>query len=482
VRTDEDALEFAGDGATVAWSATGGGLELSLGFASLSCRLELTGFGRALATPDCLSLPDVTVAGSITHGAGVTLGGRGQGWIERNWAAAAPEPDTRLMLCFDGGERLRLETFADGRRPGRLLGSDGSETAVDDLELAPTGWISPPGGSDWVPWGWRGELPRAVGATRSLELEPYSRRDVYQDDGRVRFLGAARLLGDDGPVGFALAEALAAPAPAAVVTTPSPRAGRIPEGPPAFKLVDVGVSYGDTAAVAGITLDIPPRAVTALIGPSGAGKSTLIRALNRMNDLVLSASVTGQVLFHEQDLYSRDIDPVQVRRRIGMVFQKPNPFPKSIYDNVAFGPRALGMDDHLDERVEEALRRAALWEEVEDRLKSNAFSLSGGQQQRLVIARALATRPDVLLMDEPASALDPFSTARIEDLMVSLRDDLTIVVVTHNMQQAARVADMTAFMTVEDGVGTLVEYAPTEVIFTRPRDPRTEAYVTGRFG
>ncbi len=443
-----DELRLTGDGAAAELSATDGGLRFALDFAEL----ELTGLDRMLPADDGVSLPDVTVAGTLTQRGPVT----GQGWIERS--RTKREPAVALSLMFDDGERLRL--------------TDG------DVELTTTGWVSSPDGNDWLPWGWRFTLPPA----RSLVLDPYSRHDVYEVGDRPRFLGAARLLGDDGPVGFAVAEALAATPPAAVITTPTPRGGRIPEGPPAFTLADVGVDYGDTPAVRDVTLDIPQRAVTALIGPSGSGKSTLIRALNRMNDLVLSATVTGQVRFHGQDLYSPDIDPVQVRRRIGMVFQKPNPFPKSIYDNVAFGPRALRMDDHLDERVEEALKRAALWDEVSERLERNAFSLSGGQQQRLIIARALATRPDVLLMDEPASALDPFSTARIEDLMAALREELTIVVVTHNMQQAARVADVTAFMTVVDGVGTLVECAPTEVLFTRPTDPRTEAYVTGRFG
>jgi phosphate transport system ATP-binding protein len=228
--------------------------------------------------------------------------------------------------------------------------------------------------------------------------------------------------------------------------------------------------------------------VTAFIGPSGCGKSTFIRCFNRMNDLVPGAVVAGRVRYHGQDLYGAGVDPVEVRRRIGMVFQKPNPFPKSIYDNVAFGPRVLGMKSGLGERVEAALRQAALWEEVKDRLKDNALGLSGGQQQRLCIARALAVEPDVILMDEPASALDPISTTRIEDLMHELKRDYTIVIVTHNMQQAARVADMTAFFSVdvrEDGKarsGVLVEYDETAKIFTNPADKRTEDYVTGRFG
>jgi phosphate transport system ATP-binding protein len=228
--------------------------------------------------------------------------------------------------------------------------------------------------------------------------------------------------------------------------------------------------------------------VTAIIGPSGCGKSTFIRVFNHMNDLIPGAEVHGKVLYHQEDLYGKDVDPVEVRKQIGMVFQKPNPFPKSIYDNVAFGPRVLGWRKGLDERVEHALQQAALWEEVKDRLKSNALGLSGGQQQRLCIARALATEPEVILMDEPASALDPIATTRIEDLMHELKREYTIVIVTHNMQQAARVADMTAFFSVEvdeesgKRSGILVEYDRTSKIFTTPTDQRTEDYVTGRFG
>jgi phosphate transport system ATP-binding protein len=253
-------------------------------------------------------------------------------------------------------------------------------------------------------------------------------------------------------------------------------------------MIDVSVAYGGTLAVEGVTFDLTEREITALIGPSGCGKSTIIRCLNRMNDLIPSASVTGQVLYHGQDLYGQRIDPVQVRKRIGMVFQKPNPFPKTIYENIAFGPRVLGMKGDMDEIVETALRRAALWDDVKDRLKTNAFGMSGGQQQRLCIARALAVEPDVILMDEPCSALDPISTGRIEELMLDLKQNLSIVIVTHNMQQAARVSDRTAFFTVDlranetQRVGKLVEFAPTEKIFTTPDDERTEQYVTGKFG
>jgi len=251
-----------------------------------------------------------------------------------------------------------------------------------------------------------------------------------------------------------------------------------------FHLEEVTVSYGEKAAVRDVSLDIAVNEITALIGPSGCGKSTLIRCLNRMNDLIPSARVDGKVLYHQQDLYGPDVDAVEVRKRIGMVFQKPNPFPKSIYDNIAFGPRVLGMKDDMDEIVERALQRAAVWDEVKDRLKSNAFGMSGGQQQRLCIARALAVEPDVILMDEPCSALDPISTGKIEDLMLQLREEYSIVIVTHNMQQAARVSDRTAFFTVdpEDRIGRLVEYDETETVFTNPGDPRTEAYVTGKVG
>jgi phosphate transport system ATP-binding protein len=257
---------------------------------------------------------------------------------------------------------------------------------------------------------------------------------------------------------------------------------------PVFEIADLTVRYGPNAALAGVSMEVRRNFVTAFIGPSGCGKSTFIRCLNRMNDLIPSASVAGTVLYHGQDLYGDGVDAVEVRRRIGMVFQKPNPFPKSIYDNVAFGPRVLGMKQGLTERVEGALRQAALWDEVKDRLKENALGLSGGQQQRLCIARALAVEPDVILMDEPASALDPISTSRIEDLIHELKADYTIAIVTHNKQQAARVADMTAFFSVEvreDGTGRhgiLVEYDRTARIFTNPADRRTEDYVTGRFG
>jgi phosphate transport system ATP-binding protein len=255
-----------------------------------------------------------------------------------------------------------------------------------------------------------------------------------------------------------------------------------------FRLDDVHVSYGSFLALRGVNLEISKNEITAFIGPSGCGKSTLIRCLNRMNDLILGAKVEGKIHYHGQDLYGDGVDPVEVRRRIGMVFQKPNPFPKSIYENVAFGPKVIGMRLDMDELVERSLRGAALWDEVKDKLKQNALSLSGGQQQRLCIARAIAVSPDVILMDEPCSALDPMSTGRIEDLMEQLKRDYTIVIVTHNMQQAARVSDRTAFFTAEaaegggDRTGLLVEYDRTDSIFTQPADKRTEDYVTGRFG
>ena len=254
-----------------------------------------------------------------------------------------------------------------------------------------------------------------------------------------------------------------------------------------FEARDVSVFYGDQRAIDKVSIDIYQRLVTAIIGPSGCGKSTFIRTLNRMTDLVPSARLTGELRYRGIDLYGSGVDAVEVRRRIGMVFQKPNPFPKSIYDNVAYGLRILGMKKDLDERVEKALHSAALWDEVKDRLKDSALGLSGGQQQRLCIARAIAVEPEVILLDEPASALDPIATSAIEDLMHDLKRDYTIVIVTHNMQQAARVADMTAFfglnVTPEGSrEGILVEYDKTEKIFTNPSDKRTEGYVTGRFG
>ncbi len=256
-----------------------------------------------------------------------------------------------------------------------------------------------------------------------------------------------------------------------------------PTAPVAFDLKDVSVHYGPKLAVDGVSLEVHENEITAFIGPSGCGKSTLLRCLNRMNDLVVGARVGGSIRFHGEDLYAPKVDVVQVRTLVGMVFQKPNPFPKSIYDNIAFGPRVLGMKGDMDEIVETALRRASLWDEVKDRLKSNAYGMSGGQQQRLCIARALATNPEVILMDEPCSALDPISTGRIEELMMELRERYTIVIVTHNMQQAARVSDRTAFFTVSDqAVGVLAEFSPTQQLFTNPSDPRTEAYISGKFG
>ncbi|HEY5159471.1 MAG TPA: phosphate ABC transporter ATP-binding protein PstB [Gaiellaceae bacterium] len=254
-----------------------------------------------------------------------------------------------------------------------------------------------------------------------------------------------------------------------------------------FEARDLAVLYGDQLAIAGVNIDIYQRLITALIGPSGCGKSTFLRTLNRMNDLIPTASIRGELRYRDIDLYGPGVDAVEVRRRVGMVFQKPNPFHSSIYDNVAYGMRILGMKKDLSERVEKALRRAALWDEVKDRLKDSALGLSGGQQQRLCIARAIAVEPEVILFDEPASALDPISTSAIEDLMHELKRDYTLVIVTHNMQQAARVADLTAFFGLEvksDGnrYGVLVEYDETEKIFTNPSDKRTEGYVTGRFG
>jgi phosphate transport system ATP-binding protein len=254
-----------------------------------------------------------------------------------------------------------------------------------------------------------------------------------------------------------------------------------------FDIQSLTALYGGRPAINDVSMEIYRNLVTAIIGPSGCGKSTFIRCLNRMNDLIPSFSTEGTIRYHGQDLGAPSVDPVAVRRRIGMVFQRPNPFPKSIYENVAFGLRVNGMKDDLDDRVERALTQAALWDEVKDRLKESALGLSGGQQQRLCIARAIAVEPEVVLLDEPASALDPIATASIEDLMHELKKSYTFVIVTHNMQQAARVADMTAFFSISRGeeghrYGELVEYDATEKIFTAPADRRTEDYVTGRFG
>ncbi len=255
-----------------------------------------------------------------------------------------------------------------------------------------------------------------------------------------------------------------------------------------FHVEDLRVYYGDFRAVTDVSMDVHDNEITAMIGPSGCGKSTVLRCFNRMNDLIPGARVEGRLDYHSIPLYDHKVDPVEVRRRIGMVFQKPNPFPKSIYDNVAYGPRVAGNKKGLDDLVEQSLRKAALWDEVKDRLKNSAMGLSGGQQQRLCIARAIAVSPDVLLMDEPCSALDPIATALIEELMVEIKEDYTIIIVTHNMQQAARVSDRTAFFTAEvdpnteQRTGLLVEYAPTDAIFSNPQDERTENYVTGRFG
>ncbi len=278
---------------------------------------------------------------------------------------------------------------------------------------------------------------------------------------------------------------------AAVTRTPVIRTGdevRV-DGDVVLNLHQLAVYYGKFRAVRDVNLPVRQYEITAMIGPSGCGKSTVLRCINRMNDLVASARVEGRVEYHGIDLYDPRVDPVEVRRRIGMVFQKPNPFPKSIYENIVYGPRIAGASKaDFDEIVETSLKRAALWDEVKDRLKESALGMSGGQQQRLCIARAIATRPDVLLMDEPCSALDPIATGRIEDLMHELKSEYTIVIVTHNMQQAARVSDRTAFFTAEldsendRRTGLLVEYDRTEKIFSNPADIRTENYVTGRFG
>jgi phosphate transport system ATP-binding protein len=254
-------------------------------------------------------------------------------------------------------------------------------------------------------------------------------------------------------------------------------------GPAVIDVQNFSAYYGQFRALDGVSLQIPDRQITALIGPSGCGKSTLLRCMNRMNDLVDGFHCEGRLTYHGQDLYDKKVDVVEVRRRVGMVFQKPNPFPKSIYENIAFGPKVNGIKGNMDEIVEHALRQAALWDDVKDKLKQSGLALSGGQQQRLCIARALAVQPDVILMDEPCSALDPIATLKIEDLMKDLAKEYTIVIVTHNMQQAARVADYTAFLMMrEDRAGELVEFRDTDSLFTATKDKRTEDYITGRFG
>jgi phosphate transport system ATP-binding protein len=251
----------------------------------------------------------------------------------------------------------------------------------------------------------------------------------------------------------------------------------------AIEIRNANIYYGSFRAVKDVNLKVEPRHITAIIGPSGCGKSTMLRALNRMNDFIPGARLDGEVLFHGQNIYEPDIDPVEVRRAIGMVFQKPNPFPKTIYENIAWGAKINGFRGNTDDLVEETLRKAALWNEVKGDLRKSALALSGGQQQRLCIARALAVKPEIILMDEPCSALDPIATLKIEELMRELSTNYTIIIVTHNMQQAARVSDFTAFFTMEeDHTGLMVEYDQTSRIFTNPRDPRTEGYITGRFG
>jgi phosphate transport system ATP-binding protein len=284
------------------------------------------------------------------------------------------------------------------------------------------------------------------------------------------------------------------PSDTPTVTEPTPAveepASVASAAPLVFSIRDLAVYYGSFRAVREVELDIRQNEITAFIGPSGCGKTTVLRCLNRMNDLIVTARVEGKILYHDVDLYGPNISAAEVRRHIGMVFQRPNPFPKSIYDNVAFGPRINGIrkKSELDDIIERSLRRAALWDEVKDRLKSSALGMSGGQQQRLCIARAIAVEPEVILMDEPCSALDPIATARIEELMREIKDKYTIVIVTHNMQQAARVSDRTAFYTTEVSeqgdrrTGRLVEFDETEKIFSNPSDTRTENYVTGRFG
>ena len=268
--------------------------------------------------------------------------------------------------------------------------------------------------------------------------------------------------------------------------TPAAPGGAAPAGapaPPVVRFLDVACLYGSNRVIEGVSMDVPEHEITAIIGPSGAGKSTMLRCINRMNDLVDSFRMEGEIRFKGYNLYAPESDPTQIRYQIGMVFQRPNPFPKSIYENVAFGPRINGYAGRLDDIVEESLRNAALWDEVKDRLKDSGLALSGGQQQRLCIARALAVQPSVILMDEPCSALDPIASLAIEELMQELKKRYSIVIVTHNMQQAGRVSDRTAFlMPDENRVAHLIEFGDTRTLFTNPRDDRTEAYITGRFG
>ena len=278
-------------------------------------------------------------------------------------------------------------------------------------------------------------------------------------------------------------EAVAETAPVAAVDGETERAEVAEAADAVISLKDLHFYYSNFRAVKDINIDFAPKKITALIGPSGCGKSTLLRTINRMNDLITGTRVEGQILYHGLDLYGKDVDPVEVRRRIGMVFQKANPFPKSIYDNVAFGPRINAFKGNMDELVEASLIRAALWDDVKDKLRQSGLALSGGQQQRLCIARAIATNPDVILMDEPCSALDPRSTLQIEELMFELKENYTIVIVTHNMQQAARASDQTVFLNMaEDRAGYVVEEGPTLQIFTNPKHELTEDYVSGRFG
>jgi phosphate transport system ATP-binding protein len=265
--------------------------------------------------------------------------------------------------------------------------------------------------------------------------------------------------------------------PSNILTTPAVQTES------ALDIHDMSFFYSSFRAVKNVELRIPACKITAIIGPSGCGKSTVLRSLNRMNDFIAGTRVEGEILFHGQNIYSDDVDPVEVRRMIGMVFQRPNPFPKSIYENIAWGPRMNGDKGNLDEIVEQSLVQAALWDEVKDMLKANALSLSGGQQQRLCIARTLAVKPEIILMDEPCSALDPIATLKVEELMRDLAKQYTIIIVTHNMQQASRASDYTAFFTMDDDrAGVMVEFGVTSQIFTNPTDPRTEAYITGRFG
>ncbi len=404
----------------------------------------------------------------------------GPGPVPGAWRDGAADPCRR-------GPRLVLER----RQPGRCLRRAVCRLADDRLRLGPKAAGGVPGADvRGHPHPARRDHPRQHGGHHPAQ--PVRPAMVTEEppgsvDDRSSTMTTDATPSDGDPMTTISREPDIDVAPHAPPTLPTlgtmTTAASEPSAPPVLRLDDVHFYYGAFRAVKEVTVDIPTHQITALIGPSGCGKSTLLRTMNRMNDLIPGTSLTGRLEYHGENLYASDVDPVEVRRRIGMVFQKPNPFPKSIYDNVAFGPRLTGFKGNLNELVERSLRRAAIWDEVKDKLKQSGLSLSGGQQQRLCIARAIATEPEVILMDEPCSALDPRSTLQIEELMSEIKQNYTIVIVTHNMQQAARASDKTVFLTMaEDRAGYVVEQGDTIDIFTNPKDQLTEDYVSGRFG